>query len=468
MSTFDHSSRLNRFLAAPRRALWYLTIPMMVGMSIQTIYMIADMVFVGRVSAEALTALAFNMPLAFLAIGIVFGLGSGVTAVIAQAVGEEDPAAATSGALHAAAFGVGLGLTFTVVGLLWGRELLGLLGVPAELMPLAWDYFRILASGYLFLVMTVFFRSMLAGEGDVRIPVAIQGSGTLLNLALDPLFIFAFGLGVKGAALATVISQLATTIAFVILLVVRRHPVITSGLRSFRFDREILRRIVGIGLPASFSFVIMALGGGVFNRILVGYSPGAVAAYQVGSRVDHVYLLPVISMAASLVTLVGMFYGARRLDLVRELLTYALLRAVVLALCLGALFFVFAPAIVGIFTDSAEIRTLGSSYLRVMVFSYPFVAVSMLAGRSLQGMGKGLPVMILTILRVLLIGAPLAALAAHFGEPIEWVWAAIVAGTVTTSALAAAWLQTGLRRLMTAASEAEPPVPVVAVEAGAD
>jgi MATE family, multidrug efflux pump len=447
MTEIDRSSRVEGFLDDPRRALWHLAIPMMIGMSLQTAYMLADMFFVGRLSPEALAALAFNMPLLFLALGIVFGLGSGVTSVIARFIGASDKRLSDSSAEHSLGMGVLLSAFFTGVAYLYGKELLTALGVTSELMPLAWDYFSVMATGYSFLVFSVFFRSILAGEGDTRTPMMIQGAGTLLNIVLDPIFIFTLGLGVKGAALATVISQAIPAGIFVYLLFFREHSYVTFDLKHFRFSTRILGDIFKVGAPASFSFLVMAVGGAVFNRILVAFSANAVAAYQVGSRVDHVFMLPVISMSAALVTLVGMFHGAGRRDLVRGIVSYALTRSLALAFFMGVVFFAFAPSILSVFSESAEIAEIGVSYLRYGVFAYPFIVVIMLTGRVLQGMGQGIPVLVLSLLRVVLISAPLAYLFVFWWDkPITWVWLAIVGGMVVTSGIALRWLLVALTK----------------------
>lgn len=437
----ERSSRLEEFIANPRGALWRLALPVMIGMSVQTVYMLADMYFVGQVSSQALAALAFNMPLIFLAIGIIFGLGSGVTSVIARYIGAREKKLADSSAEHAVALGLVLSLSFTAAAYVWGRELLAALGVPDGLMVLAWGYFRILASGYVFLVMSVFFRSILSGEGDMKTPVMIQGTGTLLNIALDPLFIFTFDMGVEGAALATVLSQAMAAAAFVYLLFFREHTYVTFELKDFRFDPSILKSIVAVGAPASFSFIVMALGGAVFNRMLVEYSEDTVAAFQVGTRIDHVFLLPVVGLAAGLVTLVGMFYGANRRDLVRGVIGYAMSRSMVIALVLGTAFYLLAEQFMGAFTDSATIAGAGVGYLHIGVFAYPFIAVVMLTGRALQGMGQGIPVLVLSLLRVVLISGPLAyVFVFEMGKPVVWVWFAILMGMVVTALIAGAWL----------------------------
>jgi putative MATE family efflux protein len=440
-------SRLEGFIDRPRRALWRLAAPIMVGMSLQTAYMLVDMYFVGRIGSDALAALAFNMPLVFLALGIVFGLGSGVTSVIARYIGAKDEELADASAEHATLLGLAVSAALTTVALFWGRRILGLLGVPEAILPLAWDYFSIIAAGYLFVVMSVFFRSILSGEGDMKTPMMIQGAGTILNMILDPIFIFTFGLGVRGAAWATVVSQAVPAAIFVYLLFFNDHAYVKLDFKGFRPRTDILVEIFRVGAPASFSFLIMAVGGAVFNRILVEYSEEAVAAYQVGTRIDHVFLMPVIAISVSLVTLVGMFYGARREDLVRAVVGYAVTRSVGLGVVVGAVFFVFAPNLFAAFGDDRAITDAGVSYLRVGVFAYPFIAVIMLTGRVLQGMGRGAPVFVLSVMRVVLLSGPLAYLFVfEMHKPIEWVWFAIVGGMVATAVLAGAWLSRALAR----------------------
>jgi putative MATE family efflux protein len=447
LSEAGRASRLEEYAARPRRALWTMAIPVMAGMSIHTFYMIADMVFVGWIGPDALAALAFNMPLIFLGLGVTFGLGTGVTALIAQAIGARDKVEADRAAEHALGVGLVVAGTFTGVAYLWGEPLLGALGVPGHLLGLAWEYFSVLAGGFVFLVLSVFFRSILSGEGDMKTPMMIGGVGTILNVILDPLFIFGLDMGVRGAAIATVLSQALVALVFVYLLFFKEHTYVTFDLRNFRPSGRIVAGIFKVGAPASFSFVVMAFGGAVFNRILVSFSEDAVAGYQVGVRLDHVVLLPLIAISASLVTLVGMFHGAQRSDLVRETLHYGVLCAAGIALGLGVLFFVLAPVLAGMFSESPEIRSIATGYLRITVIGYPCIAVSMPIGRALQGLGLGLPVLLLTLLRVLLVSAPLSLWFVHgLGWPVSSVWVAIVLGNAVAAVTALAWLRTGLAR----------------------
>ena len=433
--------------------------PILIGMSIQTLYMIVDMFFVGQVSPEALTALAFNVPLVFLAMGVTFGLGTGITAVVAQAIGARDRVRADCTAEHSVLIGALVAAATTGSALGFGVPLLHALGVPEEIVPMAWEYFRVLACGYPFMVLAVFFRSILSGEGNVKTPVMVQGAATLLNIALDPLFIFTFDMGVAGAALATIVSQVVAAFVFIYLLFVAKLSYVRFDLRNFRYDPAIVRSICVIGLPASVSFLVMSMGGGVLNRILVEHSPDAVAAYGVGTRLDHVVILPQVAVASGLVTLVGMFYGARRADLLRDIVRYAMTRTILLSIAIAAAFYVLAPTLVAWFTDGPGIHGLGVEYLRVVVFAYPFIGISILTGRTLQGLGRGSPELWLSLLRVILISTPLAWTATFlWSGPVQWVWYSLLTGTVVTALIALAWLTIGVRDAIRKMEGSEPPL----------
>ena len=201
----------------------------------------------------------------------------------------------------------------------------------------------------------------------------------------------------------------------------------------------------------------MSLGGGVLNRILVEHTPDAVAALQIGSRLDHVVILPQVAVASGLVTLVGMFYGARRGDLLRGIVRYAMARTILLSLAIAAAFYVLAPALVAFFTDSPGIRSLGVGYLRVVVFAYPFIGISILTGRTLQGLGRGSPELWLSLLRVILISAPLAwAVTFWLRLPVQWVWYSSLAGTVISASIALLWLTLGVRNAIRTIGEGSP------------
>ena len=441
-SSKNKNSKLDDFINNPNKSLWDLAIPMMFGMMVQTIYSLVDMIFVGMVGSNSLTALAFNLPILFFGMGLVFGLGSGVTAVIAQYIGSNDLEKANNSAQQSIYMGLIIGFILTFVGLVFGKEILKFLGTPLNILPLAWNYFKIIVSAYVFIVMSIFFRSIFSGEGDMKTPMIVGGIGTILNIILDPIFIFSLKMGVEGAALATVVSQIFVSLIFTYLLLIKKYSFIKISLSVYKISFKILLKIIKIGLPASFSMIIMSIGGASFNRILVEFSSDAVAAFQIGIRLDHVFLIPAISISTSVVTLVGMFYGAKKFNLVKQITFYAIRSTILIGIIIGFLFFIFSDNIVSVFSDNINIQKISSQYLRYFVFGYPFVAISMISGRAMQGLGKGIPMLILTLLRVLVISLAFSFFFVFFlNKSIEWVWISQVISVIFSSFIAWLWLK---------------------------
>ena len=294
----------------------------------------------------------------------------------------------------------------------------------------SWSYLKVTCYGMTFIVFAIVFRSILAGEGDMKFPVMVAVIGTILNLILDPIFIFnlekyggfGLGMGVEGAALASVVSQTIVFTIFVYMLFWREHAYISFDLRNFNFSTDLMKEILWVGIPSSISMIIMSFGQGVFNYILVdGYGPDAVAAYTISGRLDMLLFLPIMGIATGLVTTVGMFTGAERMDKVKAIIVYGISRAFAIVAIASAVVFAAAPYIMGLFTDDKVIEEIGISALRTLCFAYPFVGIAMPCGRIMQGLGRGFPVLIITALRVLLISAPLGYYFANNGYDIVWI-----------------------------------------------
>ncbi|MFC1481450.1 MATE family efflux transporter [Candidatus Neomarinimicrobiota bacterium] len=441
-------TRLNEFLANPTKALWKLSLPVMGGMVLHTLYSVVDMLFVGWVGPDAIAALSFNMPLVFFAFGITMGLSTGVTALIARAIGAENKKLADNTAEHALVLGLVLGIPMATVGLLWGAQILEVMGAKGNVNTLAWSYFRIISVGLLFTVLSAFFRGILVGEGDTVRPMIVMGSGMLVNIILDPIFIFWLDMGVAGAAYATVISQAGVLAVFVYLILHQETTYVRFRWRYFRYSNAILLAIFRIGLPASLSFVVMATGSAVFNKILSTFSFHAVAAYQIAGRFEMIAFMPVISIATGCVTLVGMFFGAKEYNKLRAVVKYTLIRASLIGLGAALIIFPFAPNLVSIFKPSPEILQHAVSYLRVNAFAFALMPLGMIAGRVMQGLGKGAPMLVITFLRVGAIGAPLAAyFVLVLDKPVIWVWYSMLVSMVVGATVGITWLSYTLRNL---------------------
>ena len=454
----ESKSRLKTFLDNPSKALWSLAIPIMLGMGIQTLYNLVDMIFIGTLGGQSITGIAFNMPLFFLVLGLTMGLGTGVTASIARFIGQNNKKEADNSAEHAIFMAVVISLFLSSLGLLFGERILSLFGAEGEILSIGWEYLHVMCVGMPFMIFSGFFRSILAGEGDMKLPMMVAGLGTVLNIILDPIFIFdlenygglGFGLGVAGAAMATVISQVIVFCVFIYMLFVKKHSYITFRLKDFSFSSDIIWDIVKVGLPASLSMVVMAIGQGVFNKILIHFSADTVAAYQVAGRLDMLVFLPIFSIAASLTTLVGMFFGAKEYDILRFTIKYGIMSAFCITVLSSVLIYLFADLAVGFFTDDELIISIAVTFLKLFAFVYPLISVGITTGRILQGLGKGLPVLVITIVRVLGVSAPLAFLFIFYmGKPVEWVWYSMMISTIVAFTIAVIWLLLTIRKLPT-------------------
>jgi putative MATE family efflux protein len=454
----ESKSRLKTFLANPSKALWSLAIPIMFGMGIQTLYNLVDMIFIGRLGGHAITGIAFNMPLFFLVLGLTMGLGTGVTASIARFIGQDNKKEADNSAEHAVFMAVIISLSLSSIGLMFGKTILALFGAEGEILSLGWEYLHVMCVGMPFMIFSGFFRSILAGEGDMKFPMMVAGLGTILNIILDPIFIFelesyggfGFGLGVAGAAMATVISQIIVFCVFIYMLFVKQHSYITFRLKYFSFSMDIIWDIIKVGLPASLSMVVMAIGQGVFNKILIHFSTDTVAAYQIAGRIDMLVFLPIFSVAASLTTLVGMFFGAKEYDALRFTIRYGIMSAFFITVLASIFIYFFAELAVGFFTDDKLIISISVTFLKLFAFVYPLISIGITTGRVLQGLGKGLPVLIITIVRVLGVSAPLAVFFIFYmDKPVEWVWYSMMVSTIVAFTIALTWLVSTIRTLPT-------------------
>tara|TARA_B100000941_G_scaffold290718_1_gene274321 strand:+ start:1539 stop:2921 length:1383 start_codon:yes stop_codon:yes gene_type:complete len=449
-------SKLSSFLINPQKALWTLAIPIMFGMGINTLYNIVDMLFIGRLGADAIAGVAFNMPFFFLMLGLTMGLGTGVTASIARFIGENNKQSADNSAEHSMLMALIISFITTSLVFYSGKEMLYFLGADGKIHLLAWEYLSMITIGLPFMVFAGFFRSILAGEGDMKLPMLVAGLGTVLNIILDPIFIFelndfgniGLGLGVKGAALATVCSQLVVFMIFVYMLFFKEHAYIKFNLKDFSPSKIIFWDIIKVGLPASLSMIIMAAGQAVFNKILIHYSSQTVAAYQVAGRLDMMIFLPIFAIAGAMTTLVGMFYGAKQNRALIEIVRYGLLSTFLITIISSSFVYFFAEIFASSFSKDDEITEVAIGFLRLLCFAYPFIAVAITSGRVLQGLGKGFPVLLVTIIRVLGISAPLSLYFTFILEkPVQWNWYAMIISALISFLIAVYWLKIEINKI---------------------
>ena len=411
-----------------------MAMPMIAGMTVHTMYIVADTAFIGTLGTDALAAATYVAPLFFLTLALTMGVGTAVTALIAQAVGRGDAASADAAAGTAISSGLVLGVVFGGVGLAVGPWMLGVLGAEGDVARLGWEYFQILAAFMpLFFVSSVL-RSILTGEGDAKTPMLVLAVSTLSNIALDALFILGLGFGLRGAAVATTLSVVISVSAFSVLLLRRKKAFVRLRLAAMVPRLSVLRPLFALAVPIAASMIVMSVGTMLYNLLLSDFGAIAVAAYGAASKVDMIVVLPIFGLSGASVTVVGMFAGAGRSDLVRSTALYTYRWAITLAAVIGGAAFLNSGSILRIFTDDPTAIAIGTTYLGFMIFAYPMMAVGMTTGRLLQGLGHGFPALFITTLRVLLVGVPVASVAVRvLDQSLQGVWVGILTGGVAAT-----------------------------------
>ena len=447
-------NRIDRFVENPQKAVWQMAIPIMFGMSIQIIYGIVDMIFIGRINGDAIAAITFNMPLIFLFMGLTFGLGAGVTSVVAQFIGKNDKKSAENTAEHSILLAILLGIIIPIFSIIFSNHLFKLLGAPAHIIPLAIKYFRIITLGFVFSILNVFFRSIMMGEGNTKTPMFFGVIGTVINIILDPILIFGLNLGIAGAALASIFGQFCVTVIFINHIFIKKKLYIQLNFIFFKFSISILKKILSIGIPASLSMIIMSFGAMLYNWLLIIFGSNAVAGYGISRQLIQIYSLPILSLGNSMVALSGMFYGRGKVDLIRKTLLYTISRGEIISVVLGVFFYFASPVLLKVFTHNDEILSIGVQYIRYSVFVFPFTTIGMISGRTFQGIGKGWPSLFIVSLRIVIITIPLAYIFIKIMNlTIEYIWIAQIISTIISGVVAGVWILTVLRKLEIVSSQ---------------
>jgi putative MATE family efflux protein len=421
--------------------MWKMAMPIIAGMMVQTLFNVVDIMFIGWLGADEVTAVAFVSPLFFIIIGLGVGIGTGTTATIAQYIGQKDKENAEKTASQTILIGFLSTIFLTVLGVIYGEGLLSILGAEGEILSIAYSYLRILTFGLGLVIFSMFFRAILAGEGETKIPMIIGLIGTVLNLILDPILIFTFDYGVRGAAFATIISQIAMVASYLFIIFVKKSTYISFNIRNLSLDNYIISKIFQIGIPSSLSMLIISFGQVVMNKILVNYSTEAVAAYQIVSRLDMLLFMPILGIAISLTTIVGMFYGAKEYKKLLSVVYYGINRAVIITTISVILFFMLAKNILPIFSSNLMVIDIGVTYLKVIILAYPAVGISVICSRVCQALGQGVPLLITTTTRVLILTAPLSYYFYYIGKPLEWVWYSQVFAILIAAIISYAWMK---------------------------
>lgn len=441
-------------LGDPKKAVVKLSIPLIVAMSVQTIYSLTDTFWVAGLGADSLAAVGFAFPFFVIQMALTGGLGVGGAAAISRRIGAKDKEGVDNVAVHTFVIMFALTVVLTVLGLALVRDLFMYSGA-GKTTELGVAYARVIFAGSFIFFFTNVANSILRSEGDSKRAMQSMILGSVLNVVLDPIFIYTLGLGVAGAAIATVISFASSGLLMFYWLFIKKDTYVSFRFHSFKFDRAIVWDIFRVGIPSSFEQLALAMTALLMNLIIVNVSnTDGVAVYATAWRVASIAVAPLIGISISLVSISGAAFGARNFNKAQNALIYAIEVGFLVESAIAVAVFFFAPKIAALFTEAetaVHIAPELTGLLKIMTVFYPAVVFGMLSASLFQGAGKGTSAFIATLLRSLVLTPFFAVLFAYeFDWGLSGVWWGLVAGTVIGSMLTFLWAQVYLRCMIKA------------------
>ncbi len=433
----------------PKKAIIKLSLPMMLAMLVQTIYNLADGIWVAGLGPKALAAIGLFFPLFMVIISLAAGVGVGASSVVAQKIGEKDKKGADSAASLAMILSVSIGLVATVLLLPSVGPILKFAGASGETLDFSMDYATVLVYAVTLLMFNNAVNGVLRGEGDAKRAMLAIAAGSLLNIALDPLFIYTFGLGVKGAAYATVLSIAISTFLIAYWLYFKKDTYVTF---HFKWDSKILKQILRIGIPASLAQISMSVAIYVLNVFAVkaGGDYG-VAVFTSAWRVINFGTVPLIGMAMAVTSVTGAAFGERNGEKLETAYLYAVKLGLLIGVIVTVVILALAPFIARAFTyseaGSGIYRDLIEA-LRVLSLFLAGVPFGMFTSSMFQGIGQGEKSLIVTVVRTIVMQVIFSwffVFAMEMG--LVGVWAGIVVGNATSACITFTWGRFTVKKL---------------------
>ncbi|ERJ11284.1 MATE family efflux transporter [Haloplasma contractile] len=403
-----------------------LAIPASLAMMINGLYNVVDTIFIGRgVGNLAIGGLTIAFPIQMLIMGFAQMVGIGAASLVSRSLGAKDieKADRVTGNAYFAIFA--LSLLITTFGLLFIDPLLYTFGATDTIIPYARDYVRIVLMGSIFFSFAMMSNNLIRAEGNAKVAMVSMMIGAVLNIALDPIFIFVFDLGIQGAALATVVAQ------FISFLYVLRY--MYSGKSALKIhphhlipDIKIIREIFAIGFSAfarSSTSSIFAIV--VNNTLRVFGGDIAIVIFGIVNRVIAFLFMPIIGVVQAMQPIAGYNYGAKKFDRVKEVVKYAVLASTALALIGWLLGQTLPKYIIQAFTDDQYTINEGARVFRIVIALIPVLGVQFVGATLFQAIGKAAPALFLSLLRQFILLTPLILILPHlYNLELYGVWLA--------------------------------------------
>lgn len=425
------------------KAIIILAIPMVLEMFMQSVFEIADIYFVGRLGSDAVAAVGLTASLIIIVFAIGLGFSLAASAMVSRRIGEKDPEGAASVVWQAFILTVAFGIPAGIVGAWYAPELLGLMGASESVIEIGSGYAAITMGSNLTIILLFLFNAVFRGAGDAGAAMKALWIANILNIVLDPIFIFGLGpipaMGVTGAAIATTIGR-SVGVGYQVWTLFRGTTRLRMKREHCKLDGIILRRVLRISGPGVVQYIVGTASWLAVMRIIADFGSDALAGYTITIRVIIFALLPSWGISNAAATLVGQNLGAKQPDRAERSVWYCTVVDIVFLSIMGLIFWINAEAVVRLFVDSPEAIRVGVQSMRMLTAIYPIWAIGMVTVQSFNGAGDTTTPTWIHLFAFWLVQIPVAWWLAHsMGLGTEGVFIAIMIAQVV-AAIGSAYL----------------------------
>jgi putative MATE family efflux protein len=368
-----------------RKAVFLLAVPMILELSLESVFALVDMFFVGKLGENAIATVGLTESVVTIVYSIAIGLSTGAGAVVARRIGEKNPEGAAHAGAQSMIVGFIISAVLTVVGMVYAADILRLMGASDAVVADGAIFTRIMFGGSLVIILIFLINGIFRGAGNAAMAMKSLWIASLTNIVLCPILIHFFGL--KGAAMATVTGR-SVGVLYQVYHLVKGNGLLQFTAHHFKFDAPIIKSIINISWPATLQFII-ASGSWIVVAKLVAETGGtaASAGYQVAIRNVVFFILPAWGLSNAAATLVGQNLGAKEIERAEQsVIITAKYNAAFMSMVM-VIFFLFANQIIRVFTNDAEVIKYGVKSLQIFASAYVFYGIGMVMTQALNGAG---------------------------------------------------------------------------------
>lgn len=408
------------------------SLPMFIGNLLQTALGFTDAIWVGNiVGPNAVGATQVSFPIQFLLIALSNGATLATTILVSQYYGAGDHEKVKKTVNNSFSVALIFGALLTAMGLLLCDDILIWMNTPPEIFPMASSYLKIIISGFIVTFLVNLIMSILRGIGDTMTPLIFMAIAVGINIVLDPILIIGIGpipkMGFNGSAVATVISQVIGLVTALIYLN-RKNHFISIDFKSLKLERAHVIKLFRIGFPSMLQQSLISINSVFITGMVNRFGADATTAFGASGRIESIVFMPAMSIGLAVSAMTGQNLGAGNVKRVREVFKWGAIMTAGITLTLSAIIVLFPKLLLSMFVRKPEILEIGIGYLRTLGFAYILFALMFVSNGVINGSGRTLVTMAITVLSIWLIRIPLAALLSSTSLGINGIWLAVVIG----------------------------------------